>query len=313
MCQDHASDVNSGHTHHEHADIHLHEHKHGNVVHKHPHYHPPTHGKEQPDELGQGHQHSHTYSFEVYAYADSPIHRLDARTKTIAFIGLIFAVVLTPASEVARLAFFAALIGVLYTISGVSLGFGLRRSLIVLPFVLFAGIFLVFMPDKPHPQFYNLGFARYAITHGGLYIFFNALIKSWLSVLTAILLYSTTPFPKFVKGLEMMRAPKVITMLFSFLYRFMWVLTDEVKRMLRARDARAFGGGRIWHLKIIGQMVGSLFIRSYERAERVYAAMVSRGYSGTIITLDTPALSVQDALFGVVFVAAVATILVIRF
>ncbi|MHB8841491.1 MAG: cobalt ECF transporter T component CbiQ [Candidatus Aquicultor sp.] len=309
MCDEHTG--NGGVAHHDHADIHLHEHKHGNVLHKHPHYHPSTHGQEQPDE--KAHQHSHTYSFEVYAYADSHIHRLDARTKTIALIGLIFAIVLTPASEVVRFAFFAALIGALYLVSGVSLGFGLKRSFIAVPFVLFAGIFLVFMPDKPHPQFYNLGFTRAAITHGGLYIFFNALVKSWLSVLTAIMLYSTTPFPKFVKGLEMMRMPKVITMLFSFMYRFMWVLTDEVKRMLRARDARAFGGGRIWHLKVIGQMVGSLFIRSYERAERVYAAMVSRGYSGTIITLDTPALAARDALFGVVFLTLVVAILAIRF
>lgn len=296
---------------HSHDDIHLHEHKHGNVVHKHPHYHPSLHAHES-EAKEKGHQHTHTYSFEMYAYADSLLHRLDARTKTIALVALIFAIVLTPASEVWRFALFLMIIGSSYLIAGVPLTFGLKRSLVVVPFVAFAGALLVFMPDKPHPGAYNLGFNRLPITHGGLYMLFNALVKSWLSVLTAILLYSTTPFSKFIKGLESMRVPKVITMLLSFLYRFIWVLTDEIKRMIRARDARAFGGGHLWHLQIIGQMIGSLFIRSYERAERVYAAMISRGYTGTINTLDTQVLSLRDAVFSLIFFSILSTILIWR-
>ncbi|MBE0447899.1 MAG: cobalt ECF transporter T component CbiQ [Actinobacteria bacterium] len=288
--------------------IHLHDHEHENVVHRHIHYHPPAQGRDH-DDIEKGHQHTHTYSFEVYAYANSPIHRLDARTKTIAFIALILAMVVMPLSEIWRFGLFAFVIASLYVISGIPLLFGLKRSLIVIPFVLFAGIFLIFMPDKPHPTAYNFGFASFNISHGGLYMLFNALVKSWFSVLTAILLYSTTPFPKFIKGLELLRTPRVITMLFSFLYRFMWVLADEVKRMIRARDARAFGGGRVWHLQVIGQMVGSLFIRSFERAERVYAAMLARGYDGAIRTLDTLTLTWRDGLFSALFFTVFLTIL----
>jgi len=292
------------------AGIHLHDHQHGSVTHKHAHYHPPELDVEN---LESGHQHTHTYSFEVYSYADSLVHRLDARTKTVALIALILSAVLTPASEVWRFGLFLVIIALLYLASGVPLLFGLKRSLVVIPFVVFAGILLVFMPDKPHPGFYNLGFDRLVITHGGLYTLFNALVKSWLSVLTVILLYSTTPFPKFIKGLELLKAPKVITMLLSFLYRFMWILVDEIKTMIRARDARAFGGSRIWHLKIIGQMVGSLFIRSYERAERIYAAMSARGYDGTIKTLDLPALSWRDTAFSALFFTVISAILLWRF
>lgn len=289
--------------------IHLHDHQHGPVMHRHAHYHPP---ETETDSIETGHQHTHTYSFEVYAYADSPIHRLDARTKTVALIALILSMVLTPASEVWRFGLFLAVIICLYMSSGVPLSFGLKRSLVVIPFVAFAGAFLVFMPDKPHPGAYNLGFSHHNITHGGLYTLFNALFKSWLSVLTVVLLYSTTPFPKFVKGLESLRTPKVITMLFSFLYRFIWILMDEIKTMIRARDARAFGGGRMWHMRIVGQMVGSLFIRSYERAERVYAAMSARGYSGSIKTLDPSVLTWQDAVFSILFFAMLLAILVWR-
>ncbi|MBS3908861.1 MAG: cobalt ECF transporter T component CbiQ [Actinobacteria bacterium] len=300
--------MDSQHTHDD-NEIHFHDHAHGAVTHRHAHYHQHAHEKAADKKLQEAHRHTHTYSFELYAYADSPIHRLDARTKTIALVALILAVVLTPAAEVWRFGLYFTAITLLYMIAGVPITFGVKRSLIVLPFVLFAGALLVFMPDKPHPETYNLGFARYSITHGGLYTLFNALIKSWLSVLTTILLYSTTPFPKFVKGLELIRVPQVLTMLFSFLYRFMWVLTSEVKTMMRARDARAFGGGRIWHLKIIGQMVGSLFIRSYERAERVYAAMSARGYDGTIKTLEVPAFAARDAVFTVLFFVTLSIIL----
>lgn len=292
-------------------DIHLHEHEHDGVVHAHPHYHAPE--KDVSDEaLEAQHQHRHTYAFEVYSYADSSLHRLDARTKTLGLFGLIVAMVLTPISESWRFGLFLALIVGLYIVARVPFSFGLKRSAVVIPFVAFAGALLVFMPDKPHPPFYNFGFSRVAVLHGGLYIFFNALIKSWLSTLTAVLLYSTTPFPSFIKGLESLRVPKIITMLLSFLYRFMWVLTDEIKRMIRARDARAFGGSRLWHLQVVGQMVGSLFIRSYERAERVYAAMAARGYDGTIKTMDSPVLSWRDAAFSSLFLVALAAIFVWR-
>jgi cobalt/nickel transport system permease protein len=289
--------------------LHQHEHVHGGVVHRHAHYHPP----DENEVAKKGHGHAHTYSFEVYSFADSPIHRLDARVKTIALIVLILAIVAMPVADIWRFVLFALLVAGLYVVSGVPLSFGLKRSLVVVPFVLFTGSLLVFMPDKPHPAFYNLGFLSIPIAHGGIYILVNALVKSLLSVLTVILLYSTTPFPSLIKGLESLKAPRIITMLLSFLYRFMWVLTDEVKRMLRARDARAFGGGHIWHIKVAGQMIGSLFIRSYERSERIYAAMASRGYDGTIKSFEEPVLTIQDGAFSVLFLLLLLTILLWRF
>ena len=307
LVRDHCDNTKSS------SDVHLHSHRHGKVVHKHPHYHPPAKKHVDAGDEKQ-HQHTHAYSFEVYSYADSAIHRLDARTKTVSFVALILAIVLTPASEVWRFLLFMLLIGSLYTTSGVPLSFGIKRSLIIIPFVAFAGLLLIFMPDKPHPSMYEFGFASFPIKHGGIFILFNALIKSWLSILTVVLLYSTTPFPKFIKGLEMLRFPRPITMLFAFMYRFMWVLTDEIKTMIRARDARAFGMKRnLQHMRVIGQMIGSLFIRSYERAERIYIAMQSRGYSGTVNTLDTSVLTRQDVIFILLFFGLLIAILTWRF
>ena len=95
--------------------------------------------------------------------------------------------------------------------------------------------------------------------------------------------------------------PRVMIMILSFMYRYIFVLVDEVMRMRQARDSRNFGGSRLWHLKTIGNMTGTLFIRSYERGERVYAAMLARGFDGHSRTLDRLNFSQADAYFGIGF------------
>ena len=87
-------------------------------------------------------------------------------------------------------------------------------------------------------------------------------------------------------------------MILSFMYRYIFVLVDEVMRMKQARDSRNFGGRRLWQLRTIGNMIGTLFIRSYERGERVYAAMMARGFSGHTRTLENLSFRPADALFG---------------
>jgi cobalt/nickel transport system permease protein len=95
-----------------------------------------------------------------------------------------------------------------------------------------------------------------------------------------------------------MRVPDVFIMIISFMYRYIFVLTDDVMRMKQARDSRNFGVRRRWQMKTIGNMIGALFVRSYERGERVYAAMLSRGYDGRTRTLKELRLNAVDLIFG---------------
>ena len=88
-----------------------------------------------------------------------------------------------------------------------------------------------------------------------------------------------------------------MVMLASFAYRYIFVLVDEAERMERARDSRCYGGRWLWHAKVIGQMIGTLFLRSYERAERVYVAMVSRGFDGRIVAPAEPRMAAADCAF----------------
>jgi cobalt/nickel transport system permease protein len=131
-----------------------------------------------------------------------------------------------------------------------------------------------------------LGPLTLTISAEGLRRFLTIMAGSWLSVQVALLLAFTTPFHDLVDGLRELRIPKIIIAIISFMYRYLAVLTDEGARMLRARDARsaagdgASGGSIRWRATVTGRMVGSLFLRAYERSERIYAAMQARGFEG---------------------------------
>ena len=112
-----------------------------------------------------------------------------------------------------------------------------------------------------------------------------------------ILLYSTTTFPSLIRGMEKLGVPRVFTVLLSFMYRYSFLLIDETHRMKRARDSRSFSGKWLWQLRTIGHMIGTLFLRSFSRAERVYLAMLSRGYQGTMPGISLGRFGVEEYLF----------------
>jgi cobalt/nickel transport system permease protein len=105
--------------------------------------------------------------------------------------------------------------------------------------------------------------------------------------------------------------PNVLVTLIGFTYRYLFVLVDEAMRLQTARDARSVGSGGtlFWRAKVLGAMVGSLFIRSYERSERIYQAMVSRGYAGQTVTMEPPVLRARDVWIALLWGAALAAIL----
>jgi cobalt/nickel transport system permease protein len=108
----------------------------------------------------------------------------------------------------------------------------------------------------------------------------------------AILLTATTPFPDILHALRHLRVPGILVSIIAFMYRYLFVLVDEVARLLRARTARSArlpgqksGGTVSWRAAVAGHMAGQLFVRSLERSDRVYQAMVARGYRGTLLTM----------------------------
>jgi len=174
-----------------------------------------------------------------------------------------------------------------------------------MPFVLMIAIFIPFFKEGEIAGSYNIWFWQVSITYSGLQVLENILAKAWLSILSLILLTSATKIASLLEGLEQLRMPRVMVMILSFMYRYIFVLVDEVLRMKQARDSRNFGGSRLWQMRTIGNMIGTLFIRSYERGERVYAAMLARGYAGHSQTLNRHTFRLADACFSVSFGLAI--------
>ena len=248
-----------------------------------------------------------------YSNLNSLVHRLDPRTKLIITFAFILVVVLTSPLRWQAFALYLVLIFSLILLSKVPPLYVLKRSLVIVPFVLMIVIFNIFLKPGEVVVSFNIWHWQVSITDEGLLFSWNVLIKAWLSVLSLIVLSATTKFPDLLKGLEQLYLPRAMVLILSFMYRYIFVLVDEVIRMKQARDSRNFGGKRMWQLKTIGNMVGTLFLRSYERGERVYGAMVARGFDGQITTLSNLRLARRDLYFGVGFLSCLAFISITTF
>jgi cobalt/nickel transport system permease protein len=238
---------------------------------------------------------------DEYSHLNSFIHRLDPRTKLIAILAFVLAVVVTPASNWHLfIAYFCVLV-IMLALSKLPPLYVLKRSLVIIPFVLLVAIFIPFFKQGQVAVSYNIWLWQISITYDGLLVLANVLIKSWLCILALILVSSTTKLDDLLKGLRQLGAPRVVILIVSFMYRYIFVLVDEVMRLKQARDSRNFGGSWPHHMKTIGNILGTLFIRSYERGERVYAAMLARGFDGQVRNLRNLKFGKADLYFGTAF------------
>ncbi len=254
----------------------------------------------------------HADAFDRYHQGHSLLHRLDPRFKVAVTVAFILSNVLLPDA-----AWPAFGLGWLFLISGnalsgLGIGFTLRRSFVALPFAL-AAITAIFSIPGRVVAVWHIGMLTLIPTDAGVLRFLSIIVRSWLSVQAAILLVAVTEFPDIIHALVHFHVPAILTTIISFLYRYLFVLTDEVMRLLRARQARSAvvagvrpGGSVWWRAHVTGNMTGQLFLRSYERSDRVYDAMLARGYSGHMLTLNPHVMQRRDwiatALAGAVLI-----------
>ncbi len=204
-----------------------------------------------------------------YADLDSPLHRLDPRTKTLCLLVFAIAVVRTPPAALPKLGVYAGLLAALALVSRVPIGYLLRRAAAALPFLLFIALFTPF-----------------ARVRDPLLLTGSFLAKASLSIVAVTVLMATTRFHRFLQGLERLRVPRALVLTLMFVHRYLFVLADEAAAMRRARESRLVGRLPVRAVVRSGAaMVGALFVRALERSERVAAAMASRGFEGEIRTL----------------------------
>jgi len=202
-----------------------------------------------------------------------PIHRLDARIKLVAAVGFVVVAIATPIGAWRGLGVEGLVLAFAIGMAGIP-PLELARRWLGL-FVLVA--FLTLMVAPAHP-------AR--ATHGLAAVAATILVRNGLALATMLVLAGTTPFPKLLTALRKLGVPPVLVATLQFMDRYRYVLLDELDRMAIARRARTFHrrGALSWGL--LGGLIGMLFLRTFERGERVHDAMIARGWTGAIRGLE---------------------------
>jgi cobalt/nickel transport system permease protein len=150
------------------------------------------------------------------------------------------------------------------------------------------------------------------ISTEGLLILGSVSSKALLSLLVLNILTLTTSIPTLLNGLVVLRTPPLLVAILASMYRYIYVLLDQFQTMGRAAASRNFakqnlwnGRHRAWQREVLGNMIGMLFIRSYDRGDRIHQAMLSRGYQGVPLVVETPQIGQRD------FVALNLTLVVV--
>jgi cobalt/nickel transport system permease protein len=229
----------------------------------------------------------------------SPVHRLDPRAKVIGLLGLTVVAVTTPLSAWPAYLACAFVLAAVAALAGIGPRTIWSRVRFLIPLVLFVGVFLPFVRGGEQVELGPLSLSR-----EGLAAFAAVSIKAALGTVSAVLLGATTAFPSTLRALESLRVPRLFVLIASFVYRYLFVVVDEVQRMRAALAARGYRPRSALHATAVGRVATALFLRTHARGERVYLAMLSRGYTGTVPALDSLRLGTADVLF----VAVVATL-----
>lgn len=225
------------------------------------------------------------------SYQNTFVHRLDPRIKLITTLLFLFTVISFAKYEVAALFPFLLFPAIFLTVGEIPPGFILKKVLLVSPFAIFIGIF---NPLLDHGQVTILpGLTLPA----GWLSFASILLKFFLTVSMALLLIATTSFPTICHALRRLGLPAIFVSQLLFLYRYIFVLGEEVMRIVRARDMRSYGR-KGTGIKIFIRIAGVLFLRTVERAERIYFAMLARGYEGDMPVSKKYHITTRDLAFA---------------
>jgi cobalt/nickel transport system permease protein len=220
--------------------------------------------------MGAGHGH------KLHFHGHSVVHRAPAHLKILALLAFMVLVVATPRDWYAAYAVYLAAIGVVVAISEVPPTYILKRTVVEVPFLVFA-LLLPFVAEGPTTEVLGVTVSQHGLEAG-----IALVVKGTLGVLASLTLAATTEPQDLLAGLERLRMPQQLVQIMAFMVRYLDVVTGEMQRMKVARESRGFTARNPRHWPILARSAGALFIRSYERGERVHLAMLSRGYDGRL-------------------------------
>jgi cobalt/nickel transport system permease protein len=240
-----------------------------------------------------GHQHAPDHA-HLYVPGSSRVHTLAPEAKLVGLVVFVVAVALTPRLAVGALAVDLAVVGTVIASTGLDVRVVISRLAIILPFVVFA-LLVPFVAGGDTVEVLGV-----ALSREGLWASFGVVAKAGLGALASIVFASTTPIPDVLRALHRLRVPPVIVSIVAFMFRYLDLLLDQLRRMRHAMVARCHDPRWLWQIGPVASSAGTLFVRSYERGERVHQAMLARGYAGTMPVFDEVPRSRSDLVVAVV-------------
>ncbi len=224
---------------------------------------------------------------------DSRPHRLDPRAKLVGLLLVTLVAVSTPPDHWPVYAACAVVLVGFAAAARVRARAIWRRARIVLPLVLLAAAFVPFLRQGGETH----GLGPLTVHEAGVLTLAGVAAKAGIGTLSAVLLGVTTSFPAVLRGLEALRVPRLFVLVAAFMYRYLFVIVEEVSRMRAALAARGYRPRHALHAQPLGRMATALFLRTYARGERVYLAMLARGYRGSVPELSPLVFGRADAAF----------------
>ncbi len=220
--------------------------------------------------MGVSHAHA------LYVHGHSRIHRLPPQAKVAAVVAFVAMVAVTPRQAIWAFGLHAAALVVVILVARIPGRFVMVRLLGIVPFVAFA-VLIPFIASGEQVELAGVSLSR-----DGLWAAWNIRAKASLGAATSIVLTATTEVPDLLAGLSRLRVPAVLTSIAGFMIRYLELIADDFRRMRVAMASRGYRPRWAWQGRPLAAAAGSLFVRSYERGERVYEAMVARGFTGSM-------------------------------
>ena len=248
--------------------------------------------------MGAGHGH------HLHYHGHSAVHRLPAHLKILAVLAFVLVVVLTPRESLWAFGVYFLLVVVAVAASRVPVRYVATRMLVEVPVLGFA-LLMPFIATGPRVDIGPL-----SLSEAGMLGAWALVTKATLGLMASLVLATTTEPRDVVAGLERLRLPHQLVQIMGFMVRYLEVVTGELRRMRIARESRGFSARSLGAWPVLASTAGALFIRSYERGERIHLAMLARGYSGRVpATHPLTATAAQWRQAGILPLAALATLL----
>ena len=227
----------------------------------------------------------------------SLLEKLDPRTKIISFLSVILCMILTPITRIRDFGLYFLLILMIGFLSKLTPGQILKRVCILITFFLLIALFVAVIKEGEVCCTLKIIYWEFDITYEGILTSLTIVLKSALSLFLLVIAFSTTTFSDFLKGLDMLRIPRLLVLAMSFMYRSVSELIDRARRLTSAGSLRCFSDGHDEQFRVMRYTIGALFIRTIKRAGEIAGAVIIREFSGEVMSVKRMKFSFIDILF----------------